>query len=564
MIRLMRALSWMRWRSFVNGLSRGRKRSRGQRFSRWLEASASAILLAFGLLMSLGLAAGALLAGLSLARSPELQAPVFLCARVFVLGAFAMTLIAPLQGSHQSPVRLLLLPVSRRQLTLATLLSSLGDPSVVLVAPAALMLGVGLLCGGAMRAGAVALVAGAALIAVLAGVDAIVDMGVQLLLRDRRRGEITALVAMLLLMTVGFLPALVASRVAKVDDLEKDRDERRAAIVSRIQDLDREMGPIDWLPPGQHARAVERALDGRLGASLAHATGLVLAALGATLAAVAMHARLMSEPGRTSRRGRAARFPARAIAWLPLGVSAVAAATARSAMRTVRGKIVTFTPPLVAAVLSVLVMRMNDVASLFGITVVSSAGIFSLAFAMSVLNQQPFLLNAFASEGAGFTLTALMPVGERQIVRGKMLGLGLLLLVALALSAVVAAVVGEPAPLAAWAATALGCLATWLLYAPVALVLSAQLPKEADMSKLAGQQPHGLAMLAGMLAFVAAMAGPRLLAALGRLTLGPWGGALGALGARAVGAVSALAFRELASRTLLARREAIAMAAQGR
>lgn len=563
MIRLLRALSWLRWRSFVNGLARGRKRSGAQRLSRWLEASASAVLLALGLVMSLALAAAALLAGLALTRSPEAQAPVFLCARIFGFAAFAMTLFAPLQG-HQSPARLLLLPVRQRQLTLATLLASLADPSVLLVAPAALMLAVGILWGGAWAPGLLALVAGIALVAVLAGVDALVAMGAQLLLRDRRRGEITVLVAMLLLMSASFLPALIASRLTQPGDLERDRDERRAALVTRIQDLDRELGPLDWLPPGQHARAIERALEGRWGPALAHASGLLLLAACTTLGALAVHARIMSEPGRTSRRGRAARFAAPALAFLPLDVAATAAATARSALRTVRGKIVTFTPPLAAAALSLLMSRMSEVASLFGISVVTASGLFSLAFALSVLNQQPFLLNAFAADGAGFTLAALMPCRERAIVRGKLLGMGLLLLVALSLSAVVAAVIGEPAAATTWIATGLACLATWLLYAPIALVLSAQLPKAADMSKLGGQQPHGLAMLLGMAAFVAAMAGPRLLAALGRLALGPWGGALGASLALVIASVSAIAFLELAARTLAARREEIGMAAQGR
>ena len=568
MIRLMAidlalALAWMRWRSFVNGVAHRRKRTGSQRLSGWLQAGSTLLVTLLGLLLAAVLGAAGFAGGALMLSGPEAQAGMGIALRVLGFMAFVMALISPLQGGGEgrSPVRLLLLPVSRAQLHASSLLASCADPLVLLAAPAVLLVVAGLAWRGAIGAAVVALPAALALCVVLVGFDALVGFGAQLLLRDRRRGEAAALVMLVGLMVVGFLPALLAGRL---DDTGGDRSHARAAAGAR--GVEETFGAFDALPPGLFARALQRAIEGRPAASLLHAAALAATGAGLLAAAAAAHSRLLSEPGRTSRR-RAVALSPRPLVRFPgtdATTVAVALAAAQTALRTVRGKIATFTPPLVGGAMALVFRSIADEGLPFASTMATATGLFAWCVALTLLNQQAFVLNAWAVDGAGFTLLALQPASDVQLVRGKMLGQGLLLLLALVPAAGVSLALGSRATAAGWASAVLAAIAAWLLHSPVGLLLSAWFPKPADMSRLSGQQPHAAAGILGALSVVAAMALPRLAGAAGSLLGGPWASVAATGLACAAAAALALPATGLAAHVLGTRREAVAMAAQGR
>lgn len=575
MTRLLRALCWMRWRSAINAIARTGRRGRARKVSGWLEAGATAIVVTFALLTALALAAAAFGMGMIAASRPEMQSVMGLLIRLLGLAVLIMAFVSPLQGGGpgRAPTRLLLLPVPARALHVAGLLASLGEPLVVLSAPAVLALPLGMIAGGAAAAAAPVLLASLVLVAFLVGLDALVGFATQVLLRDRRRGEQVALVGLLLLMCAGFLPALVAHRL---DDTEKAvRAGASPAPVgapaesmgASVRDMEQGFGAADLLPPGLYARTVQRALDGRPGAALLHVAGLALMAALTIAAAVTVHARLLREPGQTSRRRLPASFPGRE-AWRPVFVSAstvaLAEVTLRTTLRTIKGKLATLTPALVAALTCLMLRGLADIASLLGATMGSATGIFSWALTIAVLNQQQIVLNVLAADRSGLTLTFLMPVSEVQIVRAKLLAMGGLSAVALAPAVPVALIIGTPVPLAWWVTTLACALATILLHGPVAVALSALFPKPTDLSKMSGQQPHGAASLLGVVSLLLALAAPRAAAFGGSALAGPWGGAAAALIWCLACAALVAPMARLAADLVVSRREAIALAATGR
>ena len=106
------------------------------------------------------------------------------------------------------PVRLLLLPIPRGLLYLAQAISAVADPWMLLVAAVVVAIPVGLAAGGAPGAAALIGVAGIILLVLLAGVTLVVTTVVQLVVRDRRRGEIITLFFIVLLPMIGILPGV--------------------------------------------------------------------------------------------------------------------------------------------------------------------------------------------------------------------------------------------------------------------------------------------------------------------------------------------------------------------
>lgn len=564
MIRLGLALAWMRWRILVNSISRRRKAARSARLSGWLALGSTALVTIAGLLIAIGIAAGAFAGGILLGSPQPPRAEVGLALRLLGFSALLIGLMTPLQvGENRAPTRLLLLPVPRLHLHAARLVSCLADPLVLFTAPAALAVLAGLAVGGRPVAALLALPAALALVAFLVGFDAFASIGAQVLLRDRRRGEAASLVVLLVMIVLGFVPMLVATRL----DPDAARSSTTSAAPSRdagLADIERSFGALDLLPPGLFARSLERSLDGRTGAALGHAGLLAAIAAGTLGLAASLHGRLLDEPGSSSRRRSSQAIPRARLA-LPgmrKEMLAVASVAARQALRTVRGKLAIITPAIVVAVMAFTFRRIGDAEPGLAGTFTTSAGLVSWAIALSMLNLQPLWLNAHATDRSGFTLLALQPVSEADVVRGKILAHGLMLGLAVALSLPPSWALGNPSPLAE-IVVALACgLCTALVQAPLAIVISAWFPKEADLSKLSGQQPHGAATLLGLGILVVATLLPRLAWHAGSLA-GPVAGWL-ALGSWLVAsALAGRAFAGLAARELRARREEIALAARG-
>jgi hypothetical protein len=315
--------------------------------------------------------------------------------------------------------------------------------------------------------------------------------------------------------------------------------------------------------------AILAAVDGRAGA--AWIALAVLGFEGAVLFALssAAHRKLIESIESDTRRRRSS--AARASSWrLPLAgpaVSAIAITEYRTALRSVRGRLAVLLPGPMVALLTMLMRGMpgerGTWASAIGADgyLVLAAG---LVFALYAL--QPFTMNLFGTDRSGVTRLFLVPASDVELARGKIAGCGLVFATAGVLALVAAILVAPTGPVAYWMATTLGGMATFALLSPIAVWLSALFPVPADLSKTGtGGNPHPLPMFAGTV-IVLALALPaagvfivnwlwiRRPAAVLVLMI-VW---------FAVTIVVAVPLVGLASRAIGARRENLALVAQGR
>jgi hypothetical protein len=552
LIGAVRTVAWLRWRLLVNGLRGGRRRDGLERASRWGAVAAPALL---GLAV-LGTAAALGSAGLVLGWLAGRGTLSPLAAGLAARGLLLVSLIAVLLGSTAgaSPggparsARMRLLPLPGRSLHLVEVLSGLADPWVAAVFPALILFPLGLLAGGRAHAAAAGAAAGAAVAILLLALASLLTFVLGLVLRNRRRSEVFTLVFIFALLWLAMLP------VAFMDPVEW-RGGKGASLAA----LDRSLPA--WtraLPSELHGRSVEAALRGRAGVAW---TGI--AALGAEAAALfslswLAHRTLLrrGDEGSGTRRGRAL-APGWSVPGMPRAASAVAVAQVRTALRSVRGRLAMLLPGPTLIVLSVLSRHMPD--ELPGGTLLAARGdvLLGAGLALALYALLGFTMNQFAADRAGLTLQLLAPIDDGDLVRGKAVGCGLVFgadaLVCLACALAVSPG-GSPW---AWVAVLMAGLATYLFMAPLAAFLSAVLPVASDMSKTGpGGNPHGFAMLVGAGAVLVLSVPPGLMIAAG------WPGLVAAWTALAAG--TAIPLLRLAAGAVRARRENIALVAQGR
>jgi hypothetical protein len=562
LIRLVRALAWLRWRCALNGLRRRRRGGASGRWSALLHLAGVALIAVLVAMLAGGLGLLGFVGGQACATDPARVGLVGLVSRLLLLGVAAMTLLSPFlrSGEGQAPTRLLLLPIARRSLHAATVLAGLSEPLVLVTLPALLLLPAGMASRGALMPAGLALVAGLLVATNLVALDALVGFLAQLLLRNRRRGEAVRVAALMTISLAGLLPALVSSRW---EPRSAAGDEPRAALTATL--VEERLGPLDALPPGLHARVLARAVAGRPGAA-----GILLLSLGAEgalllAASAAAQARLLASPATGSRRARRARASRRLPRWLTGPAQTEALATLLVVLRSVRGKIAIWTPFLVLGAITLVLhgfMEREPGAAFLGAA--TSANLLFWGYGLCMLNLQPVAANLFATDQAGLTLSLLVPLPARSLVLGKVLGLGGLLALSMLPTLAVALGLGRPASAAAWATVGLSAIAAWLLHAPACVLISALLPRPADLAKVSGQQPHALAAIAAALVTIGSLALPRLLALLARLMGGDTAAPLGALAGLLVAVIASAGLVRFGAAVVTSRHEALASAASGR
>ncbi len=160
----------------------------------------------------------------------------------------------------------------------------------------------------------------------------------------------------------------------------------------------------------------------------------------------------------------------------------------------------------------------------------------------------------------------LQPLSDRQVVDGKALAWGVVLVAQLVPVLAVLALVFRAAHPALWPTAFLVGVAAELVLAPVMAVLAAVFPKSADLGKLGRSgQPHQAAGAIAFLAQVAALApGAAIVAVAWLLLERPWLAPVVALAWLVVAAAVNRLLAPLAARTLAARRENLALVAVGR
>ena len=490
----------------LNSLEKTGARDTVERFSLAIEKLGPIIAAVLMVPSGLLLAAGGAASGYALARGNQ-PSIVFEAARYLLFFVPVFGIIGPLlmpAADRTNPVRLLLLPIPRRTLYVAQASSAFADIWVLVMLPFVLFVPIGLATGGAFGVALVALAAGALLVVVVIGISSLVTSLLHLVVRDRRRGELLALLFIVIIPAASVLPGLLHA------------SQHRARVEGRAEARE----PLDipsWLAttgnwavtlyPTELYVASTRAAA-RHDATAAGARIAALAATGLCLHAFGMFvfARVLASPGSTGAR-RAVPMRAawgRTLPGLSPGASAVALAQIRLALRTPRGRAIILSPVVMIGIFAV-VMRRQIGSMDFGPFALNS-GVSLAAFGsfVSLLSILPIAMNQFAVDKAGLTLALLSPLTDGEYLAGKAVGNGLIAAVPALLCVLMSFVLSPGGSPALWVAIPPALLATYFLVAPAAAVFSALFPRVVDLNSIGrGSNAHGLAGLLGLIAFVA-------------------------------------------------------------
>ncbi len=562
---LLRSLAWLRWRIVVNTLTRSGTRDMLERLSRTAESVLPLAIVVMLVPVGIALAGLGAWTGWMLARNPIEGAWPLQIVRWALLLMFAVTVLSPMiiAGGQQAAgiVRLLLLPISTRLLYVAHAAAGVADPWVFLSIPLVLGVAAGLAANHRLGAGVVGLLGGAAFLIVLLGVAALASALLQLLVRDRRRAELTVLVGMLFIVAISILPSVFLSEDSNGSRESRRRSHHPVTLPSWIH-RSAGLAPSELYIAG--VRDSVTGHEGRAGVSIAGILAWGLALHGLTWP---VYRRLLQTPAtsgtRRRRSGEAA--GARTIPGVGPRTSAVALAFARLAFRTPRGRSIVLMPVVMIAAFAAMSTVKGTAIPIGPVQVGGgySLGLFGIAIALMSIG--PLVYNQFAVDRAGLTLEFLAPISTRELLYGKALGGVLIAAVPCAL-AVAAAMVTGARSASLWLLVALGACASYLVTAPVAAVLSLLFPRAVDLSSIGqGSNAHQAAGLLGFLAFAISCAPSVVLTLVGWRILHS-SLAVAALLCAWLGVAALLSFVgfRLAERLLDERRENLAMVARGR
>jgi hypothetical protein len=556
-----RAFAWLRWRLLVNSFERTGSRDTLERLSIALEKIGPIVAGLFLIPSAAALGFAGIFVGYMLATSPATG--IFQAGRFTLLVLLGMSIVGPLMlpsADRTNPVRLLLLPIPRHTLYVSQAAGAFGDPWLLLGIPLLLGLPIGLAAGGALPAAFAAAAGGLLLAIVLAGVSTLTTTVVHMVSRDRRRGELVALIFVVFVPLIALMPSVL--------DGGRHDGQPRVRLTERMERVPAWVGPAlgtaaGALPTELHLRAVRRAVTGQPGGVALPLAGLALAAAFLHAASMALFVRILDGPASTTARraGGMREFWTRSLPGLSPGAAAVALGHVRLGLRTPRGRAVLLTPVLMFGLFSVLMWAGGGSMSFGYIRVGSGLALATFATAVSLLSILPIAVNQFAVDRAGLTMVLLSPLRERDYLAGKAVGNILLTALPTAACILVSFALFPGGAVELWLALPLGMVGTWLLVAPLAAILSALFPRAVDLTSVGrGSNAHGAAGMLGMVAFALA-ALPAVLAVLAatRWLDQP------ALAPLLVGAWLAVAFglnrllMALALRVFLARRENLAM-----
>jgi len=509
MFRTLRAFAWMRWRVLMNSLERTGARDVVERFS--LAVEQIGVLITLGLLVPSAAALAALgaYAGYGLATGATVMMFEALC--LLLLAACTFSAVGPLlMPSIERPnaVQLLLLPIPRRLLYVAQAVSAVSEPWTLLAIPLLLSISAGLAAAGALVAAATALVAAVLLIIILIGLSTLSTLVLHLIVRDRRRGELAALILI-------FVPML--AMMAGLLGGQRTHEDRLAERTTRAERRDGDALP-EWVlrtaryayalaPSELYARVGRSSTRGEPGGAMIPL--LALAACGTILHGLGMltFGRLLDSPASGERRQAGAetgswrvRLPG-----LSRGSAAVAQAQVRLAMRTPRGRSILLSPLVVFVMFAIIMRRGGGDMDIGLVSLGSGLALATFGSAVCLLSILPFAMNQFAIDRAGLTLALLSPLDDRELLTGKAVGNAIIAGGPALLCLILASVLFPGGAPALWLSLPLALLATYALAAPGAAALSAVFPRPVNLNSIGrGSNAHGAAGMLGLLVFVAA------------------------------------------------------------
>jgi hypothetical protein len=495
---ILRAFLWMRWRVLMNSLERTGARDRLERFSVAIEQLGPIMAAVLMIPSAIVLAGAGAYGGWALAQGNPRPLP-FEALRFLLLAATLLTIVGPIllpANERTSAVRLLLLPISRANLYAAETATALTDPWLALMLPVIAAVPLGMLAGGALVAAVLVLAGGTLLLLVLLGITSVATSVLHLVLRDRRRGELFALVFILAIPLVSMIPAVMQSGGARVDPESPRRD------PAWFTTFEHRILPL--APSEAYARAASRVVSGVDAGALRPLTGLAIAATAFHAVGLLLFGRILDSPGATGSRRRRSWGGARTwrIPGVSPGASAVALAQIRLALRTPRGRSILLSPVIVFLMFGAITWRggMEDDFGFFALRSGLALAVFG-SF-VSLLTVLPIAMNQFAIDRAGLTLEFLTPIDDRDLLRGKAIANAATMAVPALLCILGAAVMFPGGSLSLWLTLPLGLAATYLLVAPLAAALSAVFPRSVDLNSIGrGSNAHTIATLVGMFAY---------------------------------------------------------------
>ncbi len=491
----------------INSLENTTARDTVERFSIAIEKLGPIMAAVLMVPSALVLAAAAVAAGFALARGEHPL--IFVAAEYLLLIIPVISIFGPLllpAADRTNPIRLLLLPIPRGTLYVAQSSSAFGDMWVLVMLPIVVFVPIGLLAGGAFIAALLSLLAGALLVLVVVGITSLATSVLHLLVRNRRRGELLALLFIVIIPAASMLPGLLHG-ARHLPGAER----QPSVIASKIPEWAKTAGAraFTFYPPKLYVASTRAAASGNVAPAATAVAGLFIAMLVIHALGMIAFARVLASPGSTGAR-RA--VPTRA-AWgrtlpgLSAGASAVALAQVRLALRTPRGRSTLLSPVMVTGIFAFVIrqpMGSFDAGPMSFHSGLSLAGFASFVGLMAVL---PIAMNQFAIDKAGLTLALLSPLSDREYLAGKAVGNGLIAAMPIAVSLLLCALVLPGGSAALWLSIPLGLVATYFLVAPAAAIFSALFPRVVDLNSIGrGSNAHGLAGLLGMLSFVAGAA----------------------------------------------------------
>jgi hypothetical protein len=443
----------------------------------------------------------------------------------------------------------------------AELAAQLADPWILAILPALLALPAGFLAGGDLGGAVWALAAGGGVLLVLASLGSAASLLGALLFRDRRLGEWASVALLLGITLLAYLP--MATSHGALFGRPSEMSAKQRQEVSKAFTFEAKDHPWILAAPWElYARAVEDAAPPKDGAPFAPMAGLALTALLVGGSARWAFGRLLDAPGDRRVRARQGDFRVRRIPGLSPAASAIARTFFRLVTRSVRGRVILFTAPLPAFVLA-FAWRGKTTdwidPAYTGVLVLSVAGLLAL------MSMSSFLTDQFAVDRAGLTLTFLGPASGVEIVAGKAIGAMAAFAIPLTIGTAAAVALHPRGSPLLWLGALMCVLSAYLAQSPVSAVLAAWFPAPFDLTRLRAGNPHPLASILGLMASVLiyGVCGG-LFAGVLALTGSPWAGLATAALILLAAALSARLFWPLAALALDARRENLAMVAQGR
>jgi hypothetical protein len=325
------------------------------------------------------------------------------------------------------------------------------------------------------------------LLATLIGVTLVVTTAVHLIVRDRRRGELLALVFVLMMPAVVMLPD-PGGRRQPGDPSWGPALERtaRAIVPSELY-----ASSVRSIAAGDATTTVRALLSLGGSATLLHALAFIV------------FIRMLSSPGSVGSRrsGTGSAMAAWRVPGVSPGTSAVALNQLRLALRTPRGRSTILAPVMVFGTLAVLMLRSRSGEMDVGfIRLHSGMGLAAFGSFVSLLSTLPLAMNQFAIDRAGLTLAMLTPLQTDELLRGKAIGNALIAFIPAGLCMAGALALFPTGDLALWLCVPLTLVATSLLVAPAAAALSAVFPRAVDLNSIGrGSNANGLAGLLGAL-----------------------------------------------------------------